>query len=303
MKHLSLLALALLAGCTVGPDYQRPTAPDAAAFKESAADAPAGWKLGTPIDALPKGSWWSIYQDPALDALEGQVALSNQNIKSFEAQYRQAQAIIDEARSQELPTVGVSGGATRSHGGTGGIGGSSGVVSTTGGSRGARTQFTAEGSLTWDLDVWGRIRRQVESDVASAEVSAADLANATLSAQATLATDYFQLRAQDALIRLLTDTVKADQEALRITQNQYDAGTAAPSDVAQAETELAAAQAQLIGAGVTRQTFEHAIAVLTGVPPSALTIPPGTLATAVPVVPPGLPSGRRRNGRWRPRTR
>ena len=287
MKQVSLIALILVAGCTVGPDYHRPDAPTGAGFKEAAA-APAGWKLGTPGDTIPKGAWWTIYHDPVLDGLEGQVALSNQNIKSFEAQYAQAQAITDEARSQELPTVGVSAGVTRSRSSSG----SSGVSSSSlgGSSRGARTTYTAEGTATWDLDLWGKIRRQVESDEAGAQVSAADLANATLSAQETLANDYFQLRGQDALTKLLADTVKADQEALRITRNQYNAGTAAPSDVAQAETELATAQAQLIAAGVTRQQFEHAIAVLTGVPPSALTLPPGQLATDVPVAPAGLPS-------------
>jgi len=279
MKQAPLIALLLLAGCTVGPDYQRPDAPTGAGFKE-VADAPQGWKLGTPDDGIPKGAWWSIYRDPALDGLEAQVALSNQNIKSFEAQYRAAEAIVDEARSQEYPTAGVSAGVTRSRS----------TTSSTSTGSGARTQYTAEGTATWDLDLWGRIRRQVESDRAGAQVSAADLANATLSAQETLANDYFQLRGQDALTQLLADTVKADQEALRITQNQYDAGTAAPSDVATAQTQLAGAQAQLIAAGVTRQQFEHAIAVLTGVPPSALTLPPGTLATDVPVAPPGLPS-------------
>lgn len=283
MKHVSLIALLLVAGCSVGPDYQRPDAPTGSTFKEAAA-APPGWKLGTPGDTIPKGAWWTIYHDPVLDGLEAQVALSNQNIKSFEAQYAQAQAITDEARSQEYPTAGVSAGVTRSRSSSSASGGSSL------GSRGARTTYTAEGTATWDLDLWGRIRRQVESDQAGADVSAADLANATLSAQETLANDYFQLRGQDALTKLLTDTVKADQEALRITQNQYDAGTAAPSDVAQAQTELASAQAQLIAAGIQRQQFEHAIAVLTGVPPSALTLPPGTLATDVPVAPAGLPS-------------
>jgi len=287
MKQASLIVLILVAGCNVGPDYQRPDAPTGDGFKEAAA-APAGWKLGTPGDTIPKGAWWTIYHDPVLDGLESQVALSNQNIKSFEAQYAQAQAITDEARSQELPTVGVSAGVTRSRSSSSA---SSGQSSTgLGGSRGARTTYTAEGTATWDLDLWGKIRRQVESDEAGAQVSAADLANATLSAQETLANDYFQLRGQDALTKLLADTVKADEEALRITQNQYNAGTAAPSDVAQAQTELATAQAQLIAAGVTRQQFEHAVAVLTGVPPSALTLPPGQLATDVPVAPAGLPS-------------
>jgi NodT family efflux transporter outer membrane factor (OMF) lipoprotein len=291
MKQAPLIALLLLAGCNVGPDYQRPDAPTGATFKE-AADAPPGWKLGTPGDAIPKGAWWSIYHDPVLDGLEAQVALSNQNIKSFEAQYRAAQATVDEARSQEYPTLGVSAGVTRSRSGSGSsssLGGTS-SIGTGGGGRGARTQFSAEGTASWDLDLWGRIRRQIESDQAGADVSAADLANATLSAQETLANDYFQLRGQDALTKLLSDTVKADTETLRITQNQYNAGTAAPSDVAQAETELASAQAQLIAAGVQRQQFEHAIAVLTGVPPSALTLSPGALATDVPVAPPGLPS-------------
>jgi NodT family efflux transporter outer membrane factor (OMF) lipoprotein len=275
-----MLPLALLSACNVGPDYRRPEAPAAAGFKEAAA-APPGWKLGTPDDAIPKGAWWSIYRDPVLDGLEQQVALSNQNIKSFEAQYREAQAIVDEARSQELPTVGVSAGVTRSRSASGSL---SGV------SRGATTVNTAEGTFSWDLDLWGRIRRQVESDRAAAAVSAADLANATLSAQETLANDYFQLRGQDAMTKLLADTVKADEEALRITRNQYDAGTANPSDVAAAETELAGAQAQLIAAGVTRQQFEHAIAVLTGVAPSALTLAAGPLAADVPVAPTGLPS-------------
>ena len=281
MKQAPLIALLLLAGCAVGPDYQRPDAPTAAGFKELA-DAPPGWKLGTPGDTIPKGAWWTIYHDPALDGLEGQVAISNQNIKSFEAQYRQAQAIVDETRSQEYPTVAATAGVTRSRS-------ASSTGSSTSGAR-ARTTYTAEGTATWDLDLWGKIRRQVESDTAGAQVSAADLANATLSAQETLANDYFQLRGQDALTKLLSDTVKADQETLRITQNQYAAGTAAPSDVATAETELAGAQAQLIAAGITRQQYEHAIAVLTGAPPAALTLPPGTLATDVPVAPPGLPS-------------
>ena len=282
MKQLLLIAPLLLAGCNVGPDYQRPDAPASPGFKEAAA-APPGWKLGTPDDSIPKGAWWSIYHDPTLDTLESQVALSNQNIKTFEAQYRQARAIADEARSQELPTLGLSAAATHSRSG-------GGVGEISAGGHSARTLYTGEATASWDLDLWGRIRRQVESDVAGAEVSEADLANATLSAQETLATDYFQFRAQDALTQLLTDTVKADTETLRITRNQYNAGTAAPSDVAQAETELASAQAQLIAAGVQRQQFEHALAVLTGVPPSALTLPPGTLATDVPVAPAGLPS-------------
>jgi len=289
MKPLVPLALLLVAGCTVGPDYQRPKAVEAAQFKEAAA-APPGWKLGTPDETIPKGTWWSIYHDPVLDGLEAQVAVSNQNVKSFEAQYRQALAIVDEARSQELPTLAATGGYTRSQSGTSSSSSGGSFGGTSFGSRGPRTTFTAQATASWDLDLWGKIRRQVESDRAAAQVSAADLANATLSAQETLANDYFQMRAQDALAQLLTGTVKADEEALRITRNQYNAGTAAPSDVAQAETLLAGVKAQLVAAGVTRQQFEHAIAVLTGQPPAALTLAPGTLASDVPVAPAGLPS-------------
>ena len=152
------------------------------------------------------------------------------------------------------------------------------------------TTYTVEGTINWDLDVWGRIRRQIESDVAAAQVSAADLANATLSAQALLATDYFELRTQDALDTLLTQTVQAYADALRITQNQANAGFVSPSDVASAQTQLATTQAQLVNVGVLRTQYEHAIAVLTGAAPAEIAIPPGTLATDVPVPPGVVPS-------------
>ena len=308
-----------LAGCTVGPDYKRPSAIGAtAAFKE----APPGWVAAQPLDTQDKGAWWEIYHDPVLSALEQRVVISNQTVKQFEAQLREAQATVDVARSALFPTVNGTASVTRSQrsgGGSSGIatglGGTTGTAlggttsstltgtgqttgttstATTGttGSAAARatTLYTLEGTFDWDLDVWGRIRRQIESDVAAAQVSAADLVNATLSAQATLATDYFELRYQDALAKLLTDTVRAYTDALRITQNQYNAGTVSGADVAAAQTQLDTAQASLVNTGVLRAEYEHAIAVLTGAVPAELSISPGALAADAPVAPGLVPS-------------
>jgi NodT family efflux transporter outer membrane factor (OMF) lipoprotein len=276
---LALLAIALT-GCMVGPDYQRPDAPAPASFKEL-----SGWKISEPRDMADKGAWWSVYQDPELDRLEQMVDISNQTVKSYEAQYRNAVALVAEARGTLFPSIGLSGSATRSS--SGGRSASSGTGTTGGGSG---TSYSANGSVSWDLDVWGRIRRQVESQEAGAQVSAADLANARLSAQATLASDYFNLRAEDALAQLLTDTAAAYRRALQITQNQYRAGIVSNADVVTAQAQLQSTEALLVGIGVQRQQYEHAIAVLTGRTPAELTIPPASLASAVPVVPPGLPS-------------
>ena len=276
------LALCVFAsGCMVGPDYKRPEAPPSPGFKEL-----AGWKPGQPRDDIDKGAWWSVYNDPELDRLERMVEVSNQTVKQFEAQYRNAVALVGEARAGLFPTVALNGGVTRSGGGGGGSSG----LSSGGGGRGDSTLYSVQGSVSWTLDVWGRVRRQVESNVAGAQVSAADLANAKLSAQATLATNYFDLCAEDALTRLLRQTVDAYGRALQIAQNQYHAGTQSNIDVVTAQAQLQSAQAQLVGVGVQRQQFEHAIAVLTGHAPSELTIAPAPLTSAVPVVPPGLPS-------------
>ena len=317
MKAAPLLGV-LLAACTVGPDYHRPGAVGVTGgFKE----APPGWTVAQPQDDAPKGEWWEIYHDPILSRLERQVVVSNQTVKQFEAQYREAAATVDIARSALFPTVGLSVGDTRSS-----RGGSSSVLGSTAGTVGANplsgtsttgstttttgsttstgggvslgrgggtttTTYSVQGTINWDLDVWGRIRRQVESDVAAAQVSAADLVNATLSAQALLATDYFQLRAQDALDKLLTDTVAAYADALRITRNQYNAGTADPSAYSSAQTQLDTTKALLVNVGVLRTQYEHAIAVLTGVSPSELALEPGALMADVPVAPGTVPAG------------
>ncbi len=286
-----------LAACMVGPDYHRPASVGSLApFKE----APPGWTTAQPADASPKGEWWKVYHDPLLDRLERTIVLSNQTVKEYEAQYREAQATVDVARSALFPTLGLTASATRSQfgGGASAAGGVATTAGTTvvasGGSAGrgggAANLYTLEGSASWDLDVWGRIRRQIESDVAAAQVSAADLDNAALSAQASLATDYFELRNQDALLQLYRDTVKAYADALRITRNQYNAGTTPLGNVAAAETQLDTVQAELINVGVLRAQYEHAIAVLTGVSPSELSIAEGTLTPDVPIAPAVLPS-------------
>lgn len=274
-RRLALMTAVALAptGCTVGPDYQRPSATVPTSYKEA-----NGWKLAQPAEGIDRGAWWSIYKDPVLDGLERQIDISNQTLKASEAAYRQALAVVREGKSGYLPTLTLNPAAqlTKSEG--------SGASAT------AHGEFSAQAQLDWDLDIWGRIRRTVESDVASAQASAADLAVARLSAQATLAIDYFELRAADENKRLYDTTIADFTHSLQIVRNQYAAGVAAKSDVAAAETQLEQAQAQGIDIGVQRATLEHAIAILTGKPPADLTLPPADFAKEIPIVPTGLPS-------------
>ena len=277
-------SLAALSGCMVGPDYKRQNAAVPFAYKEL-----AGWKPATPMEGIDRGAWWSVYHDPVLDRLERQIDVSNQTIKQAEAAYRLAAAEVDVARANLFPIIGATAGVTRSGSG----GGNSGVTSSGivfGGGGATTTNYNLQSTVSWDLDVWGRIRRQIESSAAAAQVGAADLVNARLSVQVSLATDYFDMRGSDALQRLLDQTVTEYERSLRITQNQYEAGTAARSDVITAQTQVETTRAQAINAGVARAQFEHAIAVLIGHPPAELTLPPGALATEVPVTPPSLPS-------------
>ena len=275
--------LFLLSSCTVGPDYNRPPAPVPAQYKE------AGWKIGQPLDAIERGAWWSVYHDPVLDGLERQIDISNQNLVAAEAAFRQSEFIVAQARAQFFPTATIDASAQRSRGG--GTAGSGTTPVGAGGGGGRITNFfSTSTSASWTPDLWGRVRRLVESDVANAQVSAGDLASARLSAQGALASDYLQLRVTDELKRLLDATARAYAESLRITRNQYDAGTASASDVAQAETQLRSTEAQAIAVGVTRAQLEHAIAVLIGKPPAELSIAPSEVVTEVPLVPAGMPS-------------
>ena len=274
------VGLLFLSGCTVGPDYERPSAPVPAQYKEA-----AGWKVGEPLDAIDRGTWWSIYKDPLLDDLEKQIDISNQNLKAAAAAFEQAEWIVAQARAGFFPTVDLNGQAQRSR--TGG-----GSASSTGFGRAGflSSLFSTSGSVSWVPDLWGKIRRTVEGDVASAQASAGDLASARLSAQGSLASDYLQLRVQDELKRLFDTSAAAYAESLRITRNQYQSGTADQSAVSQAEAQLEATQSQAIATGVTRAQLEHAIAVLIGKPPAEFSIPPTEAVIGVPVIPAGVPS-------------
>lgn len=272
------LACAMLAGCAVGPDYQRPDAPVPQAFKEASDTMPAwtgDWKTAEPQDAMSRPDWWRVFNDPALDALMSQVQVSNQNIKAAEAVYRQAGASLAAARAGYFPTLGANAKVSR-----GAAGANSAVVN----------GQSATLSASWEIDVWGRVRRQVESAEAGAQASQADLASTLLSTQATLAQSYFLLRVADAQRALLDRTVADYAKSLQLVQNQYKAGTAQRSDVLQSETQLKSAQAQQLDIQITRAQLEHAIAILIGKPPAELNIAAVDSRDTLPVVPVAVPS-------------
>jgi len=273
VRYLSLLvAASALSACTVGPDYQRPDAPVSESFKEL-----SGWKTGAPADDADRGPWWSIYNDAVLSELEAQVEVSNQSLKAQQAAYAQAVGAAHAARAGLFPTLDATPSFKRS---------------TAASSQKTRAVNSYDLPLTasWDLDVWGKIRRTVEANTANVQASAGDLASAKLSLQAQLAIDYFELRVQDQLIRMLQAATEAYAQSLRITQNQYKSGVASRADVAQAETQLKATQASLINVNVLRGQLEHAIAVLIGKPPADFTIAPMEFSAFVPVSPAGVPS-------------
>lgn len=272
---------ASLAGCAVGPDYKRPAAEIPASYKEAA----PGWKVAQPADRQDRGDWWTIYEDPQLNVLEDKLNTSNQTIAQYAAAYRQARALVGEARAAYFPTVGASAGVTRS-----GYGSSSSGGATTSSRSGINNSYNVQLDASWEPDLWGSVTRSVNSQKAGQQGAAANLANARLSAQATLAQTYFSLRSLDSTQRLLDDTVAAYQRSLQLTQNQYAAGVAARSDVIQAQTQLQSAQAAAIDNGVARAQDEHAIAVLVGEPASTFSIPPMPLTATPPAVPAQMPS-------------
>jgi len=282
MKRIVLAACVAVsvASCAIGPNYKRPETPMPAAYKEY-----AGWKRGEPKDTVDPGPWWEIYKDPLLNELESQVVLSNQNIKAFEAAYRQARALVRESRSSFFPQIAGNAAWTRSQRGT------SAETGTTARGTGKPTnQFSLSAGGSWDVDIWGRIRRTIESSAANAEASAADLANATLSYQAELATAYFELRIQDELKFLLDNNVTAYGESLQIARNKYAAGVVSKADVAEAETQFRSTQARASDAALRRAQLEHAIAVLVGKTPADFSIAPVRLNIQVPEFPVGVPS-------------
>ena len=268
--------LTLLNGCVVGPDYLRPTAETPAAFKEA-----PGWKVAAPRDAQIKGAWWEIYNIPELNALEEQVTVSNQNVAAAEAQFRQAAALVQATRSSLFPVAGVSATPSRSDKATGVSGNST---------RATTSNYLLTGSVSWEIDLWGKTRRAVEASEAGAQASAADLAAMRLSMQALLMQNYFQLRALDAQKKLLDETAVEYQKYLIMTKNRYASGVASKADVLQAETQLNATRAQAIDTLVQRAQLEHAIAVLVGKPASSFSLPVAPLVAGPPIFPVSIPS-------------
>ena len=282
MKHLTLtllsFAMMLLAGCTVGPKYARPNVPTAPvdAFKET-----DGWKPAQPSDQLLRGNWWELFGDPQLNALESELTVSNQDLKVANARFVEARAMVHFNRAAQFPTISTAPGiesirdsanapylpATKNTG-----------------------EFVLPFDISYELDVWGRVRRTVSASREEAQATAGDLQTVNLSLHAELAYDYFELRSADAQKRLLDDTVKDYRDALQLTENRFEGGAAPKSDVAQAQTQLQTTMVQDTDVAVQRAQFEHAIAVLIGKPPAAFSLPASPLNLAPPDISAGLPS-------------
>jgi NodT family efflux transporter outer membrane factor (OMF) lipoprotein len=281
---LPLVLLALSTACAVGPDYRRPEAPVPASYREPlppAAVAPDAWKPAEPKDAAARGKWWEVFGDPDLNALEEQVSVSNQDIAQVEAQFRAARAAVRGARADFYPVITASPGVSRGTTRAGASSGESPPVITT---------YQVPVDLSYEVDVFGRIRRTVENSAALAQASAADLETVRLTMQAELATDYFLLRGLDAQRRVLESNVAGYQTALQLTVNRHNQGIVSGVDVAQAETQLYTTRAQYTDVAIGRAQFEHAIAVLVGRPPGDFTIESSRIDYAPPAIPVAVPS-------------
>jgi NodT family efflux transporter outer membrane factor (OMF) lipoprotein len=304
------ILILLLSGCAVGPDYKRPAVQVPTKYKE----ATKGWKVAKPKDSCQRGPWWQVFHDPQLNALEFQLNHSNQNLANAIANYQAAAYLVDEARSSYFPTITGSAALNRQKSGNNSSGSftstsilnptSSGTDSSTGSSTatssGVASVGTANGNPstthslllngTWEPDIWGVVQRTVEADASAAQSNAALVAVTQLSAQASLAQFYFELRGVDIDQKILNDTVKADKDILTLTQNEYNAGTAAQSDILQARSEMETAQALAINDGINRAIYEHAIAVLIGAPPENFSIPKRLTPVKPPPIPLSIPS-------------
>ncbi len=300
--------LCALTGCMVGPKYHAPATQAPPSYKEAAAttqpkppsqpaEAPPAdptlgglgdWKPAQPQDAMLRGKWWEVYHDDELNKLEEQLNVDNQNIKQSFENFMAARAMVREARSQFFPTVSIGPSYNRSQG-SANLRNTTGATGSTGNGSGS-TLIDLPADVSWEPDLWGRVRNSVRQAQYTAQVSAADLENERLSEQASLASFFFQLRGQDALQQILDATVAADQKSLDLTKSLYDTGQTDQIAVIQAQNTLQSAQAQATNLGVARAQYEHAIALLVGKPASEFSIPPRPLLTTPPSVPLGLPS-------------
>jgi len=283
-----LFSVSAVTGCMVGPKYHAPAPTQIAApnYKESTVnfqDAD-GWKVASPSDAMLRGNWWEVFHEPELNALEEQLNINNQNIKQYFQQYMEARALIAEARSQYWPTITANPGWSRSRS-------SSNLGSSSTANPGhTASLWAAPLDVSWEPDLWGKIRNEVREAQYGAQVSAGDLENEKLTEQASLAEFYFEIRGQDMLQQILNQTVTADQKALDSNQGAYDAGTGDQISVVEARATLQAAQSAAINVGISRAQYEHAIAVLIGKVPTDFSIPVKPMVYAAPAVPTGVPS-------------
>jgi NodT family efflux transporter outer membrane factor (OMF) lipoprotein len=316
IRGVKLMALAMLCGCTVGPPYLKPSVQSPSAYKELTAAQfkdTDGWKVAAPQDTTLRDKWWELFGDPQLSALEEQVKVSNQNVAAAYAAFMQARAMVKQAQAQYWPTLTVGASMTRSHqpagvGAAAASGTGTSAASSSGGTGTSATSTSGTGitsvsseggtgnffslpfDASWTPDLWGKVRNLVKGNIAAAQASAADLANAQLTAQAEVAVDYFELRSQDDLIALADATVKAYTESLALTQAQYETGIASDETVAQAQVQLQTTQAQATNLGIQRAQYEHAIAVLVGQPASTFSVAARSSNVQPPAVPFGVPS-------------
>ncbi|GGU54748.1 RND transporter [Pseudomonas laurentiana] len=274
------MCLVMLSACTLSPNYQRPETPAQASFKYA-----EGWTQATPSDALARGAWWELYGDSLLNDLVAQLNANNQTVAQYEAQYRQAQALVRSARGSLFPSIDLSAGKTRSSQGTG-----SSSSSLSNNSSGIRDTYNTQLGVSWEADLWGKLREGLAANQASAEASLADMAAIRLSLQSELVQNYLQLRVLDEQKRLLEATVEAYQRSLTMTENQYRAGVSGKDAVAQAQTQLKSTQADLIDLVWQRAQLENAIAVLLGKAPSEFALAATERIPALPEVPLALPS-------------
>ncbi|HYA64336.1 MAG TPA: efflux transporter outer membrane subunit [Candidatus Sulfotelmatobacter sp.] len=287
-----VLCSVMLVGCVVGPKYHQPSAPIPDTYKESPANFPEAqnWKVAAPQDAMLRGKWWEIFHDPELNALEDQLDTNNQNIKQAYENYMAARAIIREVRAQYFPTASTSPAISRSHASSnlGGNVGGGGVSASASGKD--VNSFSLPGDVSWEPDLWGKIRNTVNQARYAAQVSAADLENIRLSQHASVAQLFFQVRGQDALQKLFNDTVLADRKIVEYAQAQYEVGVGDRISLVEAQSAMQSAEASAISVGINRAQYEHAIAVLLGKPPAELSIPTKPLDAVPPTVPIGVPS-------------
>ena len=279
---------AMLAGCNVGPKYIPPTVTAPSAFKESPAQFKEsdGWTVAQPQDAALRGKWWEIYNQTELNSLEDQLNIDNQNIRQAFENFMEARALVREARSQYFPTVSVGGSYTRSQA-------SSNVSSaaSNGTTSSQQTQvFSFPADVSWEPDLWGKVRNTVRASQYSAQLSAADLENERLTEQASLAEYFFEIRGQDALQKILNETVEVDKKALEVVRAAYDTGVGDQISVVEAQTTLESAQSAAINLGIARAHYEHAMAMLIGKQASTFNLPVVPRTSAPPAIPIGVPS-------------